>query len=244
MRKVMALTGLCLCVSLSSAAEPTAVEILARLDDVIYAAKDKESAMRFTLIEKNGKQSVREMVTYEKGADKRLMKFTAPADQKGIAFLSLPDDVMYFYLPAFAKTRRIASSVKNTKFAGTDLTYENLEAKRFSLDWNPELIGQDAVNWQLKLTPKPKTSTEYSFLKVTVRKENHYPVLVEYFDKAGGACKTMMRDKVEKIGTYWEARETMVEDLKTGHKTRLEIVTIRHDTNIADEKFTERFLTR
>jgi len=61
-----------------------------------------------------------------------MFRFTAPASQAGIAFLSLPNDVMYMYLPAFGKERRIASSAKNQNFAGTDFSYDDMESVPFS----------------------------------------------------------------------------------------------------------------
>ena len=94
----------------------TATQILEKVDDVINAPKDQDIKIKLILIDKNGKESMREMSMLQKGSDKRLVKFLSPADQRGIAFLSLPNDVMYLYLPAFKKTRRIASHIKNNKF--------------------------------------------------------------------------------------------------------------------------------
>jgi outer membrane lipoprotein-sorting protein len=226
-------------------ASPTGLDILKGVDDVLYSAKDKDMKMRFVLIEKNGKESNREMETLEKGADKRFMRFISPADQKGIAFLSLPDNIMYIYLPAFGKTRRIATHVKNSKFAGTDLTYENLEAKRFSNDWIPELLSENESIWQLKLMPKQGVVTDYSYLTVKVNKSNNYPTYIEYYNKKGVLCKIMERNKVTKEdGKYWEAKETLVTDVLTGHKTRLELLESKYDSGISDDKFTERYMTR
>ena len=92
--------------------------------------------------------------------------------------------------------------------------------------------------------PKPKTKSDYSRLIVDVRKDNYYPVRIEYFDKGGKACKLMQRRKIEKIDGYWEARETIIQNLKNGHQTTLIQENIKFNTNIPDEKFTERYLTR
>lgn len=228
-----------------AAQEPTASKILENVDNVIYAAKDKTVKMRFVLVDKNGRESARDVDILEKGNDHRLVKFTSPADQKGIGFLSLPGDVMILYLPAFKKTRRIASHVKNGKFAGTDLTYENMEARRYSEQWNPELAGGNDQFYLIKLTAKPGIETEYSSLTVKVKKDNFYPVLVEYFDKSGVHCKTMERNQVEKaLDKYWESRETVMTDLKTGHKTKLLLIDAKYDSGLKEELFSERTLMR
>jgi outer membrane lipoprotein-sorting protein len=222
--------------------ELTGPQIMQKVDDVLYAPKDKKTKMRFVLIDKAGKESVRELEAMEKGADRRLMKFTAPADQKGIGFLSLPNDVMYIYLPAFGKTRRIASHVKNGKFAGTDLSYENLEAKRYSLLWDAKLVKTDTAFYYIEQTPKPGTTTEYSMIKIHVRKDIFYPVKVEYFDKNGKPYKIMTRTGIEKFGNYWDARESVMEDVKVNHKTKIVLLEAKFDNGLSDELFSERYL--
>ena len=93
----------------------SAAEILSNVDDVINAPKDQNLMIKLILIDKNGEEKWREMKMLQKGSDKRMVKFLSPAEQKGIAFLSLPDDIMYLYLPAFKKIRRIASHVISTR---------------------------------------------------------------------------------------------------------------------------------
>lgn len=226
----------------SNAGELSAKQILENVDNVLYAPKDKDMKVRFVLVDKNGKESYRDLIVLEKGSDNRFMKFTAPADQKGIGFLSLPNDVMYLYLPAFGKTRRIASHIKNTRFAGTDLSFENLESQRYSLKWEPTLIRQDESFYYLSLLPKTDTKTEYSKQVVTVRKDNFYPVRIEFYDKSQNLYKVMLRGRVEKVGSYWESKESVMEDVKAKHKTKLIILDAKFDTGISDDKFTERYL--
>jgi outer membrane lipoprotein-sorting protein len=233
-----------ICFSYSQENNLSGDDVLKKVDDVLYAAKDKDMQVRFVLIDKNQKESVIDLITLEKGPDKRLMKFVSPADQKGIGFLSLPNDVMYVYLPAFGKTRRIASHVKNTKFAGTDLTYENLEAKRYSEKWNAKIISQDKNYYVLELTAKPNISTEYSKLIVSVKKGDFLAEKIEYYNKNNEKCKILERGNFTKYGKYWEAGESIMTDLKENHKTKLILISVKHDTNIPDEKFTERFLMR
>jgi len=100
-------------------------EVLQKVDEVLYSAKDQQNKVSIILIDKNGKESKREADVIQKGNDMRLFRFTVPSSQAGIAFLSLPNDIMYLYLPAFGKERRIASHVKNQNFAGTDFSYDD-----------------------------------------------------------------------------------------------------------------------
>ena len=68
----------------------TAAQILDKVDDAINGPKDQSYTVHLVLIDKDGSQKTREMMMLQKGRQKRLVRFTAPADQRGIAFLSLP----------------------------------------------------------------------------------------------------------------------------------------------------------
>lgn len=227
-----------------AAGELTAAQITERVDTTLNAFKDQTLKVKMILTDKDGSEEVREFMMMQKGPDKRLGKFLAPASQKGIAFLSLPNDTFYLYLPAFKKTRRIASHLKNTKFAGTDFTYENLEAKRYGKEWEPKLLKKEDLFYLLELTPKPETKTEYGKLLIQVRKDNFYPSKVEFFDKNNNVTKVMTNEKIEMVNGYLIAREIAMTDLKTGHKTKMILEEVKFDTGLSDEQFTERYLSR
>lgn len=231
-------------VSLAKQQSLSASQILEKVDQCINGPTDQEMKMTLVLIDKNGKEQTREIMMLQKGSDKRIGKFLAPADQKGIGFLSLPDNVFYIYLPAYKKTRRIASHIKNTKFAGTDFTYEDMEAKRYSDNWTPRLLENEGNLYQLSLMPKSDIGSQYGKIMLWVRSDNFYPVKIEYYDKGGNLAKRMTRDKVEKINGYWISKESMMEDLKSGHKTKMIVEDVKFDTGIPDNKFTERYLAQ
>ncbi len=222
----------------------TGHEILQKVDIVTNAPGDQTMNMNLVLISKDGTTREREIVMYQKGSDRRMGKFLSPADQKGIAFLSLPDGIMYIYLPAFKKTRRIASHIKNTKFAGTDFTYEDMEAGQYADKYTSEILEHGDGYYVLKLIPKTENQSEYSMLKLWVEDEQFLPTKIEYYDKGNSLYKVMTRDKIEKIEGYWIAKETEMSDLKTGQKTRMILQQIQFDQNLPDNLFTERYLKR
>ena len=168
----------------------TAGEIMERIDRTVSAPRDQEFHVKLVITDAKGNESHREMVMMQKGTDRRLVKFTAPPEQRGIAFLSLPGGLTYLYLPAYKQTRRIASHVRNQKFAGTDFSYEDMEARKYSADWNAKLLAEEEGLYRLELTPKEKTVTDYGRLIVEVRADI-FPVKIEFFDKANRPRKVM-----------------------------------------------------
>ena len=222
-----------------SANAQDATTILKKMDDVMYSSKDMTGKNKIILIDKNGKQESREATMQQKGTDKRMFRFTAPASQAGIAVLSLPNDLMYLYLPAFGKERRIATSAKNQNFAGTDFSYDDMESVLFSVKYTPKLVKTEANVFVLELTPKG--GSDYSKVTVHVNKTYYYPEMMEYFDKAGNKVKEA-KYTFKKIGNYWNAAEIEMTDLKKNHKTKMQMSDVKYDTGLTDDDFTVRKL--
>lgn len=230
---------------LLAAAEPlTAEQILAKVDAVVNAPKDQSMTMKLVLVDKGGGEKEREIVMKQKGSEKRLARFTAPADQKGIGFLSLPDGLMYIYLPAFKKTRRIAGHIKNNKFAGTDFSYEDMEARPYADGWKAAIVTQDAGTYVLRLQPMDAGSTQYGSLLVTVGADDFFPTKIRYFDRGGKEVKVMDRTDVAVIDGYLVARTSEMRDLASEHVTRMILSEVKFDSGISDDVFTERSLAQ
>ena len=226
--------------SLFSSAQ-SASEILEKMDEVMYASKDQKSVTTIVLTDRNGKTRERKAVMMQKGRHMRLTRFIAPASQAGIGFLSLPGEVMYVYLPAFKKERRIATHVKNQNFAGTDFTYEDMEAKPYSEKYIPELKETLSDQYVLVLKPKPDIRSDYAWLVLYVDKNNFYMKRVEYFNRAGIKAKELVSTFEQKQG-YWTPVVMEMTDLKKQHKTRMIMTEISFDNNFSDEEFTVRKL--
>jgi len=232
-------TAIILTGSLFSANAQDANTILKKMDEVMYSPKDLTGKNKIILIDKSGKQEIREATVQQKGNDKRMFRFTAPSSQAGIAVLSLPNDVMYLYLPAFGKERRIATSAKNQNFAGTDFSYDDMESKPYSDKYNSKLLKTEANVFIIELTPK--VQSDYSKIIVNINKTNYYPEIMEFYDKGNTKIKEA-KYTFNKVDNYWNAKEIEMTDLKKNHKTKMQMSDTRYDTGLADDDFTVRKL--
>ena len=80
--------------------------LLKNMDDLMLSSKDKQGDVKIILINKDGKEKIREATMMQKGTDYRLYRYTQPESQAGIATLSMPDGVMWLYMPAFKKQKK------------------------------------------------------------------------------------------------------------------------------------------
>ncbi len=228
-----------LAVSLISVYSQDANTILKKMDEVMFSPEDMTGNMKVVMIDKNGKQEIREATVQQKGTDKRLFRFTSPASQKGIAILSLPDDIMYLYLPAYGKERRIASSAKNQNFAGTDFSYDDMESKSYSEKYTPVLLQTETGVYILELTPRGRS--DYSKIVVRINKTDYYPEAMEFYDRGNNKIKTAQYT-FQKIGIYWNASEVEMTNLKNNRRTIMQMSDVRYDTGLTDDDFTVRKL--
>ena len=219
-------------------------EILKKVEETLNAPRDRVANVKLILIDKNGKEKIREIKMWQKGKEKRLIKFLSPQDVKGVGFLVLSDKEMYLWMPAFSKIRRIASHVKHEKFMGTDFSYNDIGKSRYTKDYNAEVLEETEDSYILELIPKPDADVAYSKLIMEVDKTNWVPIKVDFFDKNTKKIKVMMNKKVEKIDDYWVPTEIVMENLEEKHKTVMELLNVQHNLGLSYKIFTKRYLKR
>ncbi|MCK4732545.1 MAG: outer membrane lipoprotein-sorting protein [Methanophagales archaeon] len=219
-------------------------EILKKAEDAMNAPKDRTATMKLTLVDKDGDSKVREIKMWQLGKENRLIKFLSPADVKGVGFLVLSDNEMYLYMPAFKKIRRIASHVKNESFMGTDFSYNDIGKCKYTKDFTAEIKDETEKEYVLKLTPRPKSDVDYAKLIMRVDKTHYIPNKVEYYNKKGKVLKVMENENTEKVDSYWTPRKVTMKNLKTEHKTIMELVEVVHDTGLEEGMFSKRMLKR
>lgn len=222
----------------------TGDEILKKAEDAMNAPTDRTATEKMTLIKAGGSEKLREIRFYQMGSDKRMVVFLSPADVQGVSFLSLSEERMYLYLPAFRKVRRIASHIKNEDFMGTDFSYEDMAETEYSDDYTATLETESAGQYVLKLKPRSDADVGYSKQRMRIDKATFIPVKTEYYAEGGQLIKVLTSEDIKQVDGYWFPMKMTMETLKTGTRTILEMVEIKHDTGLSDRFFTTRNLKK
>jgi outer membrane lipoprotein-sorting protein len=242
--KVLMFSVLAIISCSASAAAESAADILAKVDQAEYSAKDSTAVVRMELEDRDGTKSVRKMTMYQKGTSNRLIKFLEPADVRGMAFLDTGDDKMYLYLPAMHKIRRIAGHVKNDTFAGTDFSFDDLSSTRFADRLQPTKLEEKDGKYVLHLIPKPDSDSQYGELVMTIRKNDFLFEKIDFFHKDGSKWKEMIRRDFRPVGKYTQSHYVEMVDLKKQHRTRNLVERVECDTGLTDRFFSKRQLKR
>ncbi len=263
-------TALCLVAMTTSgaslAAEPApppddaqARAIMVRVDER-DDGDNQTSNLQMVLIDKRGKQRIRELRSFskDKGEDTHsMMFFLSPPDVKDTGFLTYDyddpdrDDDQWLYLPALKKTKRIASSDKSGSFMGSDFSYADmtdrpLEKYTYQLLQESEVGGHPV--WVIQSTPIDDDEideTGYTKSIQFVRKDIDFVIRAKTWVKKGKRNKYMEVQELEQIDGIWVPTVmtmTTKKGKQTLHKTILRTSDVKFNQDLDFDLFTVRGL--
>jgi outer membrane lipoprotein-sorting protein len=184
------------------------------------------------------------------GQSKSVLRFTAPAEVKGVALLvyNHPDRAsdQWMWTPAIERDRRIALQDRSTRFFGTDFSFEDLEERDVD-QYDYVLQGEEAVDgapcWKIESTPKKTKSSQYSRSIVWIRKDNYAFARVESYIKSN-LVRRLNYSKIENVSGFWTGRVMEMSDLTRGSRTRLTLDKLQYNGPLKDEDFTLQAIRR
>lgn len=218
-------------------------------------AKDGESDMKMTLINKKGGKRVRNLHQYFKDygdVEKKTLFFKSPADVKNTAFMNWSyddaskSDDQWLYLPALKKVKRISSSSKDNEFMGSDFTYADMEKRHPDEDTHKLLKSENMGGencWVVVVTPKDEDDM-YSKKTVWISKSKLLPMKMDYYDEDGELLKTLTINKIQKVGKYWVITDELMHNVQKNHKTQILISNMKVDLGLSDSKFSQRAMKK
>jgi outer membrane lipoprotein-sorting protein len=184
------------------------------------------------------------------GQSKAVLRFTAPAEVKGVALLVVnhPDRAsdQWMWTPAIERDRRIALQDRSTRFFGTDFSFEDLEERDVD-QYDYQLLGDDTIDsaacWKIQSTPRQAKSSQYSRSTVWIRKDNYAFARIENYVK-DDAVRRLNYSDIRNVQGIWTARQMEMADLKRGSRTRLTLDKLEYNVALKDEDFTLQAIRR
>ena len=184
------------------------------------------------------------------GNSKVVLRFTAPAEVKGVALLIVNHtdraSDQWMWTPAIGRDRRIALQDRSTRFFGTDFSFEDLEERDVD-QFNYKLLGQEDVDgarcWRIEARPKQTKTSQYSSLLLWVRNDNYVTAQLQAFVK-DQLARRLRYQQIENVQGIWRARLLEMTDLRRSSRTVLKIEKLQYDVPVKDEEFTLTALRR
>jgi len=199
------------------------------------------------------KVSKKSWVYVRKGAfgdSKAIIRFTAPADVKGVALLVVnhPDrsSDQWMWTPAIGRERRIAIQDRSTRFFGTDFSFEDLEERDVN-QYDYRLTGEEGIDgspcWRIEARPRGGKASQYSLSRMWIRKDNYVPAQYENFIK-DELVRRLRQTDIQNVQGIWTPRVLDMADLRRNSRTVLRIQKLEYNLSMKDDDFTVQALRR
>ena len=217
---------------------------LQKVDTANNAGDDAHIGRDLKGTDKKGETAERTIEIWQKGEDKRLVRFTAPARLEGVGLLVPDGETVYLYLPTYERAKRVTGDQRSDAFLGTDFSIGDLS----QVEWVPEytaVIEQDeGAELRLMLTPKDPKAHAHASVRMWVRKTDNLPSKIEYLDAAGQPLRRLTLSGYRDAGPRPIAHHLKVEDLEKGTWTEATVDEAVFDKGLEDDLFTLRELER
>lgn len=190
-----------------------------------------------------------ELKAWIKGSGYSMILITAPAKDKGIAFLKRKKEVWNWY-PTLERTIKLPPSMMSQSWMGTDFTNDDL-VKESSVvtDYDHSIIGDTLYEGRkcyiIQMIPKPQAAVVWSKVIVCIDKIDFMELHSRFYDEEGKLVNMMnAHDPKVMDGRLIPTRFEMIPADKKDHKTEMIYQFIRYNQSIEDSFFTiERMKT-
>lgn len=226
----------------------TGKEVLDQVEQKHNTFNSEKSQVTMKLIDSNGNEKDRnfDMYLLKKNDDSlALVRFNSPAEVKMITLLTLSDDEIYIYMPAYRKTKRISGGAKNGNFVGSDLKYSDISLlyNEKSGNYESNILGENESNYKVEIIPQENDS-DYGKIVAVIEKENMLIENVEFYNQKNEKIKTMNFSNLKDFSGHKLYTHIELKDINSGHSTVLDINKAEFDIGVTQRFFNKMNISK
>ncbi len=225
----------------------TAKEIIEKADKKL---NDETSIgeMKMTVVRPTWSREMT-MKSWTRDNDYALILITAPARDKGTAFLKREKE-MWNWQPTIDRTIKLPPSMMMQSWMGSDFTNDDL-IKQSSIveDYHHKILDTVMVDerscYKLELIPKEEAAVVWGRILSWIDQEDFMQLKVEFYDEEDYLVNTMYGKEVKELGGKLlpSVLEVIPAD-EEGHKTVIEYLSLEFDRPLATNFFSIQNLKR
>lgn len=226
----------------------TAKEVIQKADEVFKGVKSTQAQMTVTTVRPKWSRDMT-IKTWSLGDDLSLMLVTAPAKDKGTAFL-MDDKEVWNWVPAIDRVIKMPPSMMMQSWMGTDLTNDDLvKQSSIVVDYDHTFLAEEEVDgrtcYQIQLMPKEDAAVVWGKILTWVDKDNFFQLRVEFYDEDEDLVNVMTSSDVKQVGNRTlPTRMEVIPVDKKGQKTILVYDEIAFDVGLTKDFFTQQNMKR
>ena len=216
----------------------------------LAAAEQEQLLLTVTRLGEAGQQKqLTRWTRYVQSGEQVVLKFASPAADAGLGlWLDRADrsaQQIWLRMPSWVKARRVNGQRQQQYFAGTDLTFED----------NAELSGEDPTAYQYRvldqsqqgwwIEARPNMGSTSAYAKREIWVDADYAISrIDYFNREGLLVKTLQNRMLQKYPHGgWRPNRVEIDNHLEQRQTLIEVRERRFDTSLANQIFSQEFLS-
>lgn len=228
-------------------AQLSAEEIIRKADEKVRGNSSK-STITMKIIRPGWTREMT-MKAWSKGDDLSIILVTAPARDKGIAFLKR-DQELWNWQPTINRIIKMPPSMMMQSWMGSDFTNDDL-VKESSIikDYTHKILGEEEIegrlSYKIELIPKEDAPVVWGKIISWIDKKDFLQLKSEMYDEDGYLVNTMYGKDVKMIGgKLLPCLLEVVPADEEGHKTMIVYEELEFDIPIESSFFSTKNLKR
>lgn len=189
------------------------------------------------------------MQTFGRGEDQSAIEYLEPARDKGTKMLRRGDE-MWMWMPSVESVQKISGHMLRQGMMGSDLSYEDMMgAAQLRDKYTAKVTGAETkagvLCWRVELVAKDAT-VAYPKRVSWIDQKSHIPISQELYAVSGMLLKVWDMGDIKTFdgGRQFPARMVIIDKLKQGTSTTIELTSITFGVALEEETFSQRWLER
>ena len=233
--------------TLLAANDPSAKEIVQKADEKTRG-ESNIATIKMSIIRPSWQRDMT-LKSWGKGTEYSLILVTAPARDKGTAFLKREKEI-WNWQPTIDRTIKMPPSMMMQSWMGSDFTNDDLVRESSIVkDYEHTLLGAETIEsrecYKIKLIPKPDAPVVWGEIVIWISKGEYLQLKSEFYDEDGYLVQTIYGKQIREMdGRVIPTVLEVVPAEEEGHKTRLEYLSLEFNKPIKPSFFSIQNMKR
>ena len=221
---------------------------IVRKSDEKLRGKTSTAVLKMSIVRPTWTRDI-ELKSWSKGEDYSLTLVTAPARDKGTAFLKR-DKEIWNWQPSIDRVIKLPPSMMMQSWMGSDFKNDDLVRESSVVeDYEHTLLGEEEIEgrlcYKIELIPKESAPVVWGKVISWIDKEEYMQLRTEFFDEDDYLVNTMLGKEIKEMdGQLLPSVLEVIPADEEGHKTSIEYISLKFDEPMKDSFFSLQMMKR
>lgn len=224
-----------------------ATEIVRRADAHLRG-ESTTAEITMTIVRPSWTRSV-SMKSWSRGTDFSMILITAPARDKGTAFLKRQNEI-WNWVPSIGRSVKMPPSMMMQSWMGSDFTNDDLVRESSAVnDYNHTVVRSEELNgtdvFVIDMTPKPDAAVVWGRVRTFITKDHFNQIRTEFYDEFDELVSVMTASDLKTFdGRVLPSRMEIAPVDKPGQSTILVYESLNYNANNPESFFSVQNMRR